>query len=423
MKSCSILLVSLFLGTACGSDTTQADDAGESTTDPGGTESQGSDSGDSGESGVNEESGETGQTQCWTHEGDVQLRRGSTQAALDAFGGVCEVTGSVYIQDSPGITDLAALSELALVGDNFSLVDMPNVATLAPLASLREVKDRLELVRVGVADLVGLGGLERLRRLRVWEVPSIDGLPNALTLDADGSSATISLHSIENLTDLTGIPEITVEGIGGDWGTYDLDLYYDDALSSLEGAERFYGADPARAAIWLYDCDALTDLSGLESADALSRLTIGASDGIGDLTGLDSLVSIGGLAVSGNAMFTNFEGAPLLTAIGDLRLGSCADEAPIGGGLDNPLLTDFTGLEDVTSIELLSSNAQTGLASLGGFNVGLQLDWAVFRYNIALDSGSVSDFLADHGLPQEFNDNDFCGNMGQAGCNFCPPID
>ena len=234
----------------------------------------------------------------------------SAQSQLDALALCREITGSLTIENSTDIIDLTALANLTTVGtadsDNFVIRNNSGLTSLIGLANLTSLTGNLHIENNdSLGNLSGLDSLSSLNQLIVDDNDTLRNLtgftsPSGVTMT---NAPTISNNA--NLIELIGLGSTTVNG-----GT----------LSIINN-------------------DALDELNGMQIITTVDTILIEDNDSLRSLAGLDNLSSISGtLRIRNNALF-NIDALDGLNSIGDQLIIA-----------DNPLLTDLTGLTDLTEV-------------------------------------------------------------------------
>jgi len=160
------------------------------------------------------------------------------------------------------------------------------------------------------------------------------------------------------LTNLNGLEQIVMGG--GQYLTLgSLEITNNDALLNLDGLT----IDNVQF-VTVTNNDVMTRLFTPDSCIDIHALTVADNALLDNITGLDCLDTLGGfLSISNNAILSSLEGS-----FDNLK-------AILIGGLhiiDNPVLTDLSGLESITFLGALNVQDNSALTSLSGLQ-GLQL--------------------------------------------------
>lgn len=224
---------------------------------------------------------------------------------LAELSGVTEITGALGIS-AEGITSLAPLSCLKLVGEGvsisnistltslaglesleavgeLSLTDLPQLSTLEGLSSLSYIDGVLSLSNVAVADLVGLESLQTALRMNIamcGTLQSVEGISPNIMVDA------LALSGNPQLEDLSAFDGATLAGLS----IRDCPL-----LSSLPAVQVTGTPIPELfdlTGLYLSDLPLVTDLGGLTVGSSLYALEIVDVPQLVSLAGLENLVSV-----------------------------------------------------------------------------------------------------------------------------------
>jgi hypothetical protein len=110
--------------------------------------------------------------------------------------------GELHLEELPELTDLDALSGVAIGPSSVSLVDVPSLQNLHGLAGVTELA-WIWLARTGVADLAGLEQLER-----VDDAVNVEGNPALSSLRALTGLTETNLY---RFTDNPALPSCDVD--------------------------------------------------------------------------------------------------------------------------------------------------------------------------------------------------------------------
>lgn len=247
-------------------------------------------------------------------------RPGTTSGSASSTGGtsatggneVCDEwvvhVGDLWITDDTDLASLVCIVEVTGSVHVEGTTALTSFGTLSNLATVGE--DVFVLDNAALVDLAGLSGLKNM---------------------VGSPSATIAIHNNPALVDISG-------------------------LSALEIVD----------SVSIVDCDALTDLTGLQGpiVGNLQKgwyLTVAANDGLTDLGGLADLQGFSGqLMIENNAALEDIS-----------ALEFVLDPAGLAGiyVVDNPVLVDLVGLEAVTQVgelQLFNNDALTSMHGLEG---------------------------------------------------------
>ncbi len=254
------------------------------------------------------------------------------------YPGCTEIEGYVRIKGND-ITNLNGLNVITSIGGSLEIYGNPLLTNLVGLDALNHVEGTIH-----IGEWMPAGGNPALENL--------EGLNNLVTIN--------NLRIVNNdyLSSLTGL----------------------DNLNSISGN------------LYIYNNWNLTSLTGLENLDTIGGdLTIIGTPLI-NLMGLDNLTSIGGYIVICGTALINLTGMSSLNHIGGGMIIGAIDL--IGGG--NGLLTDLSGLENISSIGgdvdigyNPSLTSLTGLKNVTSINGYLDI-----HYNDALNKLSGLDNIA-----------------------------
>jgi Leucine-rich repeat (LRR) protein len=311
---------------------------------------------------------------------------------IDGFRALEEST-SLQLQDLT-LSDLQPLGRLKHIGPEtsplysvpISVVDGGSSGALrlfacSGLTSLRGL-GALESVQGIVLrddpDLVSLAGLERLRSLPVLRAE------NSPLLDLGG----IGERGLERLeissSALTGL-----SGLGNASALTTLRLQGNDSLRSLEG-----GQMPAQLeSVLLSDNPALIDLKGLEALNAARSIEINSSTGsaLETLSGLDGLRQVVELRVMAQTRLRSISALRELESAGELSF------------LEVPSLQSLEGLSKLQSVDSLSlaAPALASFSGLGSARIGELFLSGIPRLDLTgLERSSIVTGLTLSGIEQ-----------------------
>jgi len=293
------------------------------------------------------------------------------------------------------LINLIGLESLKSVGGSFVVNNNPNLQTLSGLDSLSTISWSLAISDVGLTSLAGLDNLitvgDNFSLSFNTDLISLSGLENLTTIGGD-----LSVHSNSSLVNIMAISTLTF--IGGD-----IIISSNPALTSLEGLNNLDQSSISNLSIYYNDilssCNAQSICNYLSEPNGTINI-YGNSTGCNNAPEIASLCNIdfsclpfgnyyfinqtevdsflinypecndleGGVIISGDDI-NSLNGLTSINSIG----GSLQIGAPFFGG--NPLLTNLSGLENLTSIggqffiqyndALINLSGLEGLASIG----------------------------------------------------------
>ncbi len=320
-----------------------------------------------------------GSTTCTESVTELTITDATDPATVEC---VTKVLGDLVIGPSIGLIDLGMLAELREVGGSLSIVGNLGLTSLAGADQLREV-GWLHVRRNGA--LVDLGGLEGLTK-------------------ADR----ISVINNDALTSLAGLSP----GLGPS----ELDIAGNDILPDLDGLPAFNASSASPLDIEIEDHQSLTNLAGLAACCSTQPviIEIARNAALLDLDGLEPFQRFDTLRLVDNRMLEDLSGIDA-TEIGILELSynQCS-------GDPDPVLVDFTGLEQTLSIDVLQVEWVASLESFAGLESMVDVTTLAVNNNAKLDWQHVLDLAGQTG-PTIF---EACGGIGGPECptEICPNL-
>ncbi len=297
---------------------------------------------------------------------------------------------SVFEAGNPALTDLTGLSNLSNIGLNLRITGNGSLVNLTGLENITTIPGELGIYENdGLINLTGLDNLTTVSFLKIGYVDEEDW---------QNELGNISLESLSALSNLTLVGGLEIAG--------------NHALTNLTGLENI---DSLFFDLSIYQNDGLIDLTGLDDLEFIGgNLRVGyintgeyeaylGNDVLVSLNGLNSLKTIGGnLYVADNALLGNFSGLENLNSVNGISvrfnpsLGNITDLSgltSIPGYLymfDNESLNSLAGLDNVTFINdvyIGRNNALldfSGLGSLTTIGGGLSSGRFDVRFNLSL---------------------------------------
>lgn len=330
-------------------------------------------SGDTSESAGDESESETGgSTECKASVTNLSINDTTDPASVECL---TKVSGDLTIGPTSELLDLAMLGELREVGGTLYIVGNLQLESLEGLAQLQKV-GWLHVRRNGnLEDLGGLGKLvfaDRISIINNDALISLAGLPEGL------APRTLDIAANDDLVDLDGLPAFVAAESG-----VPIDVVIGDhvALTSVAGLASCCSAQPI--ALELSRNHALADLHGLEPFVRFDELALIDNRKLHDLSGIDA-TEIG-----------NFE----------LSFDPCVT-------LPSPALEDFTGLEELLSVDIMTIESNPKLLGFTGLDSLGEVEKLYVRDNAALPWTDVQAFK-DKVNPLAFEG---CGGVGGQTC-------
>ncbi|MFV8752408.1 hypothetical protein ACNOYE_17825 [Nannocystaceae bacterium ST9] len=347
-----------------------SDEVGDSETDEAETDEAETDEADETETG--------GSTNCIASVQALTITDATDPVTVEC---VTKVVGDLTIGPSIELADLSMLSELREVGGTLYIAGNLGLTSLEGLEKLQHV-DWLHIRRNGaLVDLHGLDGLDAVSRISVINndaLIGLDGLPLGL------SPSELDIAANDMLADLDGLPILTAPSSGS---PLDIEIEDHEVLTSVAGLAACCSTQPV--VIELARNAALVDLDGLEPFQRFDTLRLVDNRALADLSGVDA-TEIG-----------NFE----------LSYNHCASGP-------EPVLVDFAGLEQISSIDVMVIDWAASIESFTGLENMVDVTKMQVRNNAKLDWQKVVDLVGQTG-PTLF---DGCGGIGGPECpvETCP---
>lgn len=351
--------------------------------------------------------GFSGFSQCGS--GTVTL---NSQLEVDDFAtnysGCSLFTGNLQISGSD-ITDLTPLAQLTSVTGNLRLWNNSSLTSLQGLHNITNISGNLELdgFNFPLVNLDGLAGLESVGGMlsvqSFQNITSVQGLSNLSTVGGNfliqylGNTdlTTISLpnltsvgrFNIRNNTSLTAIDFVNLESVGTTFhlvGNINLEMASFLALEEV-GSNLISDSQIDNGMFEIAQCNHLmiTDFSNLQTikgkldvvqnldlldlgfenlTTVLRDIRINSNTALNSIDGLSGLSGfLRGISISGSNI-TNLDALENISSIGTGTFGDLILN-------DNPLLTDISGLGNITTINRnLQIHNNDALTNLNGLN-------------------------------------------------------
>lgn len=313
----------------------------------------------------------------------IRIRANPELTTIDQFNSVTEIEESLFIWNNASLTDL-----------DFSGLRQANVVGFSGNSQLRDLRGLPNLKKVfqlgingtSLTSLEGLESLEEASEIGIREndqITAIDqfsqltDVPNWISIDDNKALASLDFSNLKSagwlkihnsqLQDLSGFPALEIVDVS-------VVLTHNKLLRSLEGFDDV----TIEGTLWLAGAQ-ITSLDILEGFDLSGGLGIEES-GITDLQGLEHVESMKYLWVLNNPQLTSFDGLENLSQV--------EIELSIEG---NPSLKSLSGLQKLKRVEReLSIMENPSLESLEGLNALERVERDLIIYNCA----SLTDFCA-----------------------------
>lgn len=305
---------------------------------------------------------------------------GTGLPSVDGMEGLTHIR-DLQIHDNDALVDLGGLSGL-LEADTLELVGNENLPDLSGLSNLEEVLELELRQNHGMVSLAGLSSLSTIGlELRIVDqagLSSLDGLQSLATPGFDRFDLVLwNLPLLGDLSALSGITQLDSLRVQGPLAAENL-----VGLHNLTSVEQI-GSGPV---VWIEDADNLTTLDGLGALETVSRgLRITSCDALQDLSALNTLTTVLALEIIDNPLLEDLQGLEQITGLGptvpSLRVQGNATLSSLSGldgltvatGLviieDNPQLLGLSGLEQLNiaeRVELRNNQTLVDLSALEG---------------------------------------------------------
>lgn len=246
-----------------------------------------------------------------------------------------EVQGSLSIGNNPDLGSLVGAGNLRRVG-TLNLVANPRLASLIGLDRLEHADLAYFTSMTGLVDFTGLEALKEIPRGIIIDeaaaLQSFSGLSGLQTLQG------VVLSDSPSLVDFTGLE--TVKEIS-------IVARNDASLKSVLGLE-----NAATVHLQINDCPAFDDLTALSAVESIGMVVL-HNTGLSDLSGLENASTVERLQLWDNTK---------LVDLGALsNLGDITSNLQI---IENPVLTNLSGLDALRSVPSVTIHGNPELASL-----------------------------------------------------------
>lgn len=278
----------------------------------------------------------------------------SWNQALQSFTGIDNLTTidkSFYVQSMPLIENFEGFNKLKNIGETFSISSLTGLTSFTGLESLEYIGERLQIISVGnIQNFHPLSNLHTIRRgLHFSNISGVTDLSGFENANMNFSNSNITIESLPDLQDLTGLDNVT--------DINQISLNHNPSLSSLSGLEnltRIRGGG-----LRLSNLPELTDISALSSLNRIDgMLTIINTGSITDFMPLINLQQI-----RGGLYLDNVPGLVNLGGLHNVNIEYPESELII---LNMPDLEDLSGLNGTTFLYYVYLSHNQALSTLIG---------------------------------------------------------
>lgn len=305
-----------------------------------------------------------------TLEGDLVL---ASQADVDEAGrkGHIEITGSLIINDSANwqqspITDLSALATITSISGDLRVRRTLELTNLQGLHNLQAIGGDLRLIdNVGLEEINALSNVTQYAEPEIYvhdnrNLLSIRGLQGVELASRLNVHSNMRLPNLDGLQNLRGVTEVLffsryqestgLDGLSGLTFTGDLEIFG----GGLDNLRALSALDSVGGRLGLRFFENLSSLDDLNNLSYVNHLF------------LEDLVNLSSLSGLGN----------LRTVAGDITIQRC------------DLLTDLSGLENVTQAAEIAIRDNDNLSSFNGLNNLERAAWLEVSTNPNLEEVS-----------------------------------
>lgn len=317
-----------------------------------------------------------------------------------AKGQYSQVDGNIYITNSD-LTDLSALSKLTSVSGDLVIGQAPSntdnrklIAQLAGFSLLGSTEniEPLEIPLGGNPNLTSLKGLEHLEQVDSLEIEDNPKLKSIKALSALSSLRYLTIQNNRQLQSLDGLQTLAKNA-------KQAHTFYLRNNPKITSISQLYGVESLRDLVIL-DQPNLQSLAGLDKLKHISdRLLLEGNQQLKNLKGLGKLEHIGGsLRLIENSSLTQIEDLSALKTVAD---GFLQVE-------NNRRLKSLSGLEQIKTIKEVYVEKNISLTSLNGLEGLTKVEGDVD----IMDNPLLEDFTALNQLTQiggrlEISDNSY----------------
>ena len=338
---------------------------------------------------------------CTQFTGEVfigEFNANSDITNLQGFQNITKVTGQLKIEFNDNLVDLSGLNNLNTVTDRLWIYSNASLSNLNGLQSLTNVgasfvlENNVSLTSLnGLNQLESIGGFFQLRDSD--QLTSLVGLDNLTTVNGFG------IAYMEGLNSLNGIENLTNFGSYFSVSTVPLLNTFTPVISNLSADTRFQ----------IINMFSLTDLQSLAGLTSIGKLSLNFNPNLESLNGLQDLTQ-GSIEIIQNPMLSDISGLSNFTNVTDIAIGgnnALSSLAPLSslsniqGDLKifgNQLLTNLEGLNNLTTID-------------GNLELGLEAFFVTF-------TGNVITGLLQYDNSNTLNDLSALSNLTNIGGDF-----
>ena len=301
-----------------------------------------------------------------TISGDLVVRATDRLTSLDGLNNLQEIKGDITIENNRSLFQINALANVTDFSD--PVITVSENFILRNLEGLNQVEEAESVIISRNRRFVSLDGLQNLKRVNRWltlssneSLTNLDAL-SGLEYVGDFGLFGGTLYDFSGLSGLHRVDTLRVRGqdqindlsdFAGIAHMGHLDIASNRNLESLQGLTNLQ-TNPQT--IGISGNNALTNLRGLEFISSGEGIRIGGNENLTSLTGLDNLEELRELVIASNPRLNDLTALIKLEKVNYLLISG------------NDLLRDLQGLSGLKTAEFIKISQNPNLTNLNGLS-------------------------------------------------------